>query len=50
MCMILQVTAVVFYGRRQVVRIMNAYLERNLVQNGGVLYKVRLPLLQRYML
>ena len=31
-----QVGALVFYGRRRYVRILNAYLERNLARNGGI--------------
>lgn len=36
-----RVTALVFYGRRRQARILAAYLERNLAQNGGVLHQVR---------
>jgi hypothetical protein len=30
----------VFYGRRRNIRILNAYLERNLLANGGILHEV----------
>ena len=35
----LQVGALVFYGRRRYMRILNAYLERNLASNGGILHE-----------
>ncbi|KAI9140079.1 hypothetical protein BKA69DRAFT_1081742 [Paraphysoderma sedebokerense] len=34
------VSAVIFYGRRESVRILNCYLERNLAKNGGILSEV----------
>ncbi|KAL7747085.1 hypothetical protein RI367_007581 [Sorochytrium milnesiophthora] len=33
-------SAIVFYGRRDSVSILNSYLERNLVSNGGLLHEV----------
>ena len=35
------VKAVVFYGRRYSTRLLNCYLERNLLRNGGLLSEVR---------
>lgn len=35
-----QVGALVFYGRKRYARILNAYLERNLARDGGVLHEV----------
>eukprot|EP00884_Botryococcus_braunii_P021796 jgi/Botrbrau1/82/Bobra.0022s0072.1 len=40
----LQVTALVFYGRRERFKILNSYLERNLVSAGGILHEVLLYL------
>ncbi|KAK9917316.1 hypothetical protein WJX75_003075 [Coccomyxa subellipsoidea] len=34
------VGALVFYGRRRYVKLLNVYLERNLAQNGGILDEV----------
>jgi hypothetical protein len=42
----MQVAAVVFFGRRRNVKILNTYLERNLVSAGGVLHEVETPGLQ----
>eukprot|EP00884_Botryococcus_braunii_P006949 jgi/Botrbrau1/16255/Bobra.0066s0040.1 len=36
----LQVRALVFYGRRRNVRLLNSYLEPNLVSSGGILHEV----------
>lgn len=36
----IQVSALVFYGRKRFVKILNCYLERNLIDNGGVLNEV----------
>lgn len=33
-------TALVFYGRKRYVQILNCYLEQNLVENGGILTEV----------
>ena len=35
-----QVSALVFYGRKRYARILNVYLDRNLARNGGVLHEV----------
>ena len=35
-----QVGALVFYGRRRYMKLLNMYLERNLAINGGVLDEV----------
>lgn len=34
------VSALVFYGRRQYIKILNCYLEQNLIENGGLLSDV----------
>jgi hypothetical protein len=34
------VSALVFYGRRQYVEILNCYLEQNLIENGGLLREI----------
>ena len=36
----LNISALVFYGRRQYVEILSCYLEKNLVENGGLLSEV----------
>lgn len=36
----IHVTALVFYGRKRFVQILNCYLEQNLVDNGGILSEV----------
>ena len=36
----LNISALVFYGRRQYVEILSCYLEQNLVENGGLLSEV----------
>ena len=35
-----RVTALVFYGRREYVRVLDAYMKQNLNKNGGVLEEV----------
>lgn len=35
-----QVTALVFYGRRRNVKLLNRYLESNLASAGGILHEV----------
>ncbi len=35
-----QVGALVFYGRRRYVKLLNMYLERNLATHGGILDEV----------
>ena len=35
------VKALVLYGRRQTMRVLNCYLERNLLKLGGLLTEVR---------
>ena len=37
---VLQVTALVFYGRKRFMSILNYYLERNLASQGGILQSV----------
>ena len=37
------VKAIVFYGRRGSVQMLNCYLERNLRRNGGLLSEVSTP-------
>lgn len=36
----IRVGALVFYGRRRYVEILNCYLERNLIENGGILSEI----------
>lgn len=44
------VKAIVFYGRRGTVQMLNCYLERNLLRNGGLLSEVLPCFSQRPML
>ena len=44
------VKAIVFYGRRGTVQMLNCYLERNLRRNGGLLSEVLAMLFQRLIL
>ena len=41
------IKAIVFYGRRYSVRLLNCYLERNLLRGGGLLSEVQ-PVAQQH--